>query len=80
MGQAKSEPNLAIKSMVTWTSDDVKHWLKEHESLNKYTKQLKVIATMANPLLDLHPGNNAQGWFPKFACGAGHNRKGAHAA
>lgn len=28
--------------MVTWTSEDVKHWLKEHESLNKYAKQLKV--------------------------------------
>ena len=42
MGKSKSVPDLATKSMVTWTSDDVKQWLKEHESLNKYTKQLKV--------------------------------------
>lgn len=42
MGKSKSIPDLATKSMVTWTSEDVKHWLKEHESLNKYAKQLKV--------------------------------------
>jgi len=42
MGKSKSVPDLATKAMVSWTSDDVKQWLKEHESLNKYTKQLKV--------------------------------------
>ena len=42
MGKSKSIPDLATKSVVTWTSEDVKHWLKEHESLNKYAKQLKV--------------------------------------
>ena len=42
MGKSKSIPDLATKSMVTWTGEDVKHWLKEHESLNKYAKQLKV--------------------------------------
>ena len=42
MGKSKSIPDLATKPMVTWTSEDVKHWLKEHESLNKYAKQLKV--------------------------------------
>ena len=42
MGKSKSVPDLASKPMVSWTSDDVKQWLKEHESLNKYTKQLKV--------------------------------------
>lgn len=46
MGKAKSEPDLATKIMAAWTSDDVKHWLKEHESLNKYTKQLKVLHAM----------------------------------
>ncbi len=42
MGKSKSVPDLASKAMVAWTSEDVKQWLKEHESLNKYTKQLKV--------------------------------------
>ena len=42
MGKSKSVPDLATKPVVTWTSEDVKHWLKEHESLNKYAKQLKV--------------------------------------
>ena len=42
MGKSKSVPDLASKPMVSWTIDDVKQWLKEHESLNKYTKQLKV--------------------------------------
>ena len=42
MGKSKSVPDLACKAMVSWTSEDVKQWLKEHESLNKYTKQLKV--------------------------------------
>ncbi|KAL0028676.1 hypothetical protein WJX79_009990 [Trebouxia sp. C0005] len=41
MGKSKSVPDLASKAMVFWTSEDVKQWLKEHESLNKYTKQLK---------------------------------------
>lgn len=47
MGKSKSVPDLAGKPMVTWTSDDVKLWLKEHESLNKYTKQLKVRGHLA---------------------------------
>ena len=42
MGKAKSVPDLVSKPMVSWTGEDVKQWLKEHESLNKYTKQLKV--------------------------------------
>lgn len=41
MGKSKSVPDLATKTMIAWTSEDVKHWLKEHESLNKYAKQLK---------------------------------------
>lgn len=42
MGKSKSVPDLATKAMIAWTSEDVKHWLKEHETLNKYAKQLKV--------------------------------------
>ncbi len=48
MGKSKSVPDLASKAMVSWTSEDVKQWLKEHESLNKYTKQLKVSFTWVN--------------------------------
>lgn len=66
MGKSKSVPDLASKAMVSWTSEDVKQWLKEHESLNKYTKQLKVSpygsmqtpallsAVVADPLLYKH--------------------------
>ncbi len=48
MGKSKSVPDLGSKAMVSWTSEDVKQWLKEHESLNKYTKQLKVSFTWVN--------------------------------
>ena len=51
MGKAKSNADLSAKVVATWTSDDVKQWLKDHESLNKYTKQLKVqLATATSRL------------------------------
>lgn len=69
--------------MVTWTSEDVKQWLKEHESLNKYAKQLKVSnKTVLIYILNCHK----EGCIDVYqsdrihANAVGNNRQGAHEA
>ena len=42
MGKPIAAVDLTGKPVQQWSSEDVKAWLGNHESLNKYTKTLKV--------------------------------------